>query len=179
MVLSSLSSAYTEPYKVCPISAVAPKEDLTSDEERGSSEEEDSASGDPSLTHKKLSERKNLPRATWLLLVSPRRHHKVLGARNLDQGDTPAARKVETSLKFSPSPISRARSRLPSAKEEPGRQRKCPRAPVPLCYHWLVTSHPEKDGPVILRAQREKCGSRLPTAGQSTREPSLFSCRAD
>uniref|UniRef100_A0A8C6MND4 FYVE, RhoGEF and PH domain containing 5 n=1 Tax=Moschus moschiferus TaxID=68415 RepID=A0A8C6MND4_MOSMO len=45
-------SAYTEPYKVCPISAVAPKEDLTSDEERGSSEEEDSAAGDPSLTHK-------------------------------------------------------------------------------------------------------------------------------
>uniref|UniRef100_A0A8C0I032 FYVE, RhoGEF and PH domain containing 5 n=1 Tax=Balaenoptera musculus TaxID=9771 RepID=A0A8C0I032_BALMU len=45
-------SAYTEPYKVCPISAVAPKEDLTSDEERGSSEEEDSAPGDPSLTHK-------------------------------------------------------------------------------------------------------------------------------
>ncbi|XP_055269472.1 FYVE, RhoGEF and PH domain-containing protein 5 isoform X3 [Moschus berezovskii] len=46
-------SAYTEPYKVCPISAVAPKEDLTSDEERGSSEEEeDSAARDPSLTHK-------------------------------------------------------------------------------------------------------------------------------
>ncbi|XP_028335176.1 FYVE, RhoGEF and PH domain-containing protein 5 isoform X1 [Physeter macrocephalus] len=45
-------SAYTEPYKVCPISAVAPKEDLTSDEERGSSEEEDSAPRDPSLTHK-------------------------------------------------------------------------------------------------------------------------------
>ncbi|XP_052503389.1 FYVE, RhoGEF and PH domain-containing protein 5 isoform X4 [Budorcas taxicolor] len=46
-------SAYTEPYKVCPISAVAPKEDLTSDEERGSSEEEeDSAARDPSLPHK-------------------------------------------------------------------------------------------------------------------------------
>uniref|UniRef100_A0A8C9EFW0 FYVE, RhoGEF and PH domain containing 5 n=1 Tax=Phocoena sinus TaxID=42100 RepID=A0A8C9EFW0_PHOSS len=45
-------SAYTEPYKVCPISAVAPKEDLTSDEERGSSEEEDGAPRDPSLTHK-------------------------------------------------------------------------------------------------------------------------------
>ncbi|XP_057562561.1 FYVE, RhoGEF and PH domain-containing protein 5 isoform X2 [Hippopotamus amphibius kiboko] len=45
-------SAYTEPYKVCPISAAAPKEDLTSDEERGSSEEEDSASRDPSLTQK-------------------------------------------------------------------------------------------------------------------------------
>ena len=51
-LLCSDPSAYTEPYKVCPISAVAPKEDLTSDEERGSSEEEDSASGDPSLTHK-------------------------------------------------------------------------------------------------------------------------------
>ncbi|KAJ1069528.1 hypothetical protein K5549_021480, partial [Capra hircus] len=46
-------SAYTEPYKVCPISAVAPKEDLTSDEERGSSEEEeDSVPRDPSLPHK-------------------------------------------------------------------------------------------------------------------------------
>lgn len=44
-------SAYTEPYKVCPVSA-APREDLTSDEEQGSSEEEDSASRDPSLTHK-------------------------------------------------------------------------------------------------------------------------------
>lgn len=45
-------SAYTEPYKVCPISTAAPKEDLTSDEEQGSSEEEDSAPKDPSLTHK-------------------------------------------------------------------------------------------------------------------------------
>ncbi|XP_071461979.1 FYVE, RhoGEF and PH domain-containing protein 5 isoform X1 [Marmota flaviventris] len=45
-------SAYTEPYKVCPISVVAPKEDPTSDEEQGSSEEEDSAPRDPSLTHK-------------------------------------------------------------------------------------------------------------------------------
>ncbi|KAI4532550.1 hypothetical protein MG293_017815 [Ovis ammon polii] len=48
-----VDGAYTEPYKVCPISAVAPKEDLTSDEERGSSEEEeDSAARDPSLPHK-------------------------------------------------------------------------------------------------------------------------------
>ncbi|XP_066101742.1 FYVE, RhoGEF and PH domain-containing protein 5 [Saccopteryx bilineata] len=45
-------SAYTEPYKICPISAVAPKEDLISDEEQGSSEEEDSAPRDPTLTHK-------------------------------------------------------------------------------------------------------------------------------
>ncbi|XP_037379444.1 FYVE, RhoGEF and PH domain-containing protein 5 isoform X2 [Talpa occidentalis] len=45
-------SAYTEPYKVCPISAAATKEDLTSDEEQGSSEEEDSAPRDPSLTPK-------------------------------------------------------------------------------------------------------------------------------
>uniref|UniRef100_A0A4W2ICZ5 FYVE, RhoGEF and PH domain containing 5 n=1 Tax=Bos indicus x Bos taurus TaxID=30522 RepID=A0A4W2ICZ5_BOBOX len=46
-------SAYTEPYKVCPISAVAPKEDLTSEEERGSSEEEeDRAARDPTLPHK-------------------------------------------------------------------------------------------------------------------------------
>ncbi|XP_006901116.1 PREDICTED: FYVE, RhoGEF and PH domain-containing protein 5 [Elephantulus edwardii] len=45
-------SAYTEPYKVCPISTVAPKEDITSDEEQGSSEEEESALRDPSLTNK-------------------------------------------------------------------------------------------------------------------------------
>ncbi|XP_077607711.1 FYVE, RhoGEF and PH domain-containing protein 5 isoform X2 [Crocuta crocuta] len=45
-------SAYTEPYKVCPISAAAPKEDLSSDEEQGSSEEEDGTPRDPSLTHK-------------------------------------------------------------------------------------------------------------------------------
>ncbi|XP_059519661.1 FYVE, RhoGEF and PH domain-containing protein 5 isoform X3 [Myotis daubentonii] len=45
-------SAYTEPYKVCPISAAAPKEDLTSDEEQGSSEEEDSAPRDTGLTNK-------------------------------------------------------------------------------------------------------------------------------
>ncbi|KAM6216144.1 FYVE, RhoGEF and PH domain-containing protein 5 [Rhynchocyon petersi] len=45
-------SAYTEPYKVCPISTAAPKEDFTSDEEQGSSEEEESAVRDPSLTHK-------------------------------------------------------------------------------------------------------------------------------
>ena len=46
--LCCVPSAYTEPYKVCPISAVAPKEDLTSEEERGSSEEEeDRAARDP------------------------------------------------------------------------------------------------------------------------------------
>lgn len=45
-------SAYTEPYKVCPISAAAPKEDLTSDDEQGSSDEEDTAPRDPSLTQK-------------------------------------------------------------------------------------------------------------------------------
>ncbi|XP_060036626.1 FYVE, RhoGEF and PH domain-containing protein 5 isoform X2 [Erinaceus europaeus] len=44
-------SAYTEPYKVCPVSA-APKEDLTSEEDQGSSEEEDGVSRDPSLAHK-------------------------------------------------------------------------------------------------------------------------------
>ncbi|XP_058534368.1 FYVE, RhoGEF and PH domain-containing protein 5 isoform X2 [Ochotona princeps] len=43
-------SAYTEPYKVCPISVVAPREDLTSEEEQKSSEEEDESA--PSLTHK-------------------------------------------------------------------------------------------------------------------------------
>uniref|UniRef100_F6RZS2 FYVE, RhoGEF and PH domain containing 5 n=1 Tax=Monodelphis domestica TaxID=13616 RepID=F6RZS2_MONDO len=45
-------SAYTEPYKVCPISAV-PTEDVTSDEEQKSSEEEESSQREPGLTHKK------------------------------------------------------------------------------------------------------------------------------
>ncbi|XP_027719797.1 FYVE, RhoGEF and PH domain-containing protein 5 isoform X1 [Vombatus ursinus] len=45
-------SAYTEPYKVCPISAV-PTEDVTSDEEQKSSEEEESGHREPGLTHKK------------------------------------------------------------------------------------------------------------------------------
>ncbi|XP_025045340.2 FYVE, RhoGEF and PH domain-containing protein 5 isoform X2 [Pelodiscus sinensis] len=45
-------SAYTEPYKVCPISVV-PLEDITSDEEQKSSEDEESSQGDPSLIHKK------------------------------------------------------------------------------------------------------------------------------
>uniref|UniRef100_A0A8C4VZB3 FYVE, RhoGEF and PH domain containing 5 n=1 Tax=Gopherus evgoodei TaxID=1825980 RepID=A0A8C4VZB3_9SAUR len=45
-------SAYTEPYKVCPVS-VAPVEDVTSDEEQKSSEDEESSQGDPSLVHKK------------------------------------------------------------------------------------------------------------------------------
>lgn len=51
-LLCSDRSAYTEPYKVCPISAAAPKEDLTSDDEQGSSDEEDTAPRDPSLTQK-------------------------------------------------------------------------------------------------------------------------------
>ncbi|XP_043835654.1 FYVE, RhoGEF and PH domain-containing protein 5 isoform X3 [Dromiciops gliroides] len=45
-------SAYTEPYKVCPISAVA-TEDVSSDEEQKSSEEEESSQREPGLTHKK------------------------------------------------------------------------------------------------------------------------------
>uniref|UniRef100_A0A8C3RNF3 FYVE, RhoGEF and PH domain containing 5 n=1 Tax=Chelydra serpentina TaxID=8475 RepID=A0A8C3RNF3_CHESE len=45
-------SAYTEPYKVCPVSVV-PVEDVTSDEEQKSSEDEESSHGDPSLLHKK------------------------------------------------------------------------------------------------------------------------------
>uniref|UniRef100_A0A8C3RLT5 FYVE, RhoGEF and PH domain containing 5 n=1 Tax=Chelydra serpentina TaxID=8475 RepID=A0A8C3RLT5_CHESE len=44
-------SAYTEPYKVCPVSVV-PVEDVTSDEEQKSSEDEESSHGDPSLLHK-------------------------------------------------------------------------------------------------------------------------------
>ncbi|XP_077181424.1 FYVE, RhoGEF and PH domain-containing protein 5 isoform X2 [Paroedura picta] len=45
-------SAYTEPYKVCPISVI-PIEDVTSDEEQKSSGDEDSNQGDSSLVHKK------------------------------------------------------------------------------------------------------------------------------
>ncbi|KAG8516946.1 FYVE, RhoGEF and PH domain-containing protein 5 [Galemys pyrenaicus] len=50
--LVSRSRAYTEPYKVCPVSVAATKEDLPSDEEQGSSEEEDGAPRDPGLTAK-------------------------------------------------------------------------------------------------------------------------------
>ncbi|NXM37957.1 FGD5 protein, partial [Gymnorhina tibicen] len=45
-------SAYTEPYKVCPVS-VTPMEAVTSDEEQKSSEDDESSLGDPSLTNKK------------------------------------------------------------------------------------------------------------------------------
>ncbi|NWT55601.1 FGD5 protein, partial [Erythrocercus mccallii] len=45
-------SAYTEPYKVCPVS-VTPVEVVTSDEEQKSSEDDESSLGDPSLTNKK------------------------------------------------------------------------------------------------------------------------------
>ncbi|NXS30137.1 FGD5 protein, partial [Pomatostomus ruficeps] len=45
-------SAYTEPYKVCPVS-VTPMEVITSDEEQKSSEDDESSLGDPSLTNKK------------------------------------------------------------------------------------------------------------------------------
>ncbi|NXE89677.1 FGD5 protein, partial [Menura novaehollandiae] len=45
-------SAYTEPYKVCPVS-VSPMEVATSDEEQKSSEDDESSLGDPSLINKK------------------------------------------------------------------------------------------------------------------------------
>ncbi|XP_010023118.1 PREDICTED: FYVE, RhoGEF and PH domain-containing protein 5 [Nestor notabilis] len=45
-------SAYTEPYKVCPVSVI-PMEVVTSDEEQKSSEDEESSPGDPSLINKK------------------------------------------------------------------------------------------------------------------------------
>lgn len=45
-------SAYTEPYKVCPVS-VTPMEVVTSDEEQKSSEDDESSLGDPSVTKKK------------------------------------------------------------------------------------------------------------------------------
>ncbi|XP_009701710.1 PREDICTED: FYVE, RhoGEF and PH domain-containing protein 5-like, partial [Cariama cristata] len=44
-------SAYTEPYKVCPVSAI-PMEVVTSDEEQKSSEDDDSSLSDPSLIKK-------------------------------------------------------------------------------------------------------------------------------
>ncbi|XP_057273475.1 FYVE, RhoGEF and PH domain-containing protein 5 isoform X2 [Pezoporus wallicus] len=45
-------SAYTEPYKVCPLSVIS-MEVVTSDEEQKSSEDEESSPGDPSLINKK------------------------------------------------------------------------------------------------------------------------------
>ncbi|XP_023561723.1 FYVE, RhoGEF and PH domain-containing protein 5 [Octodon degus] len=45
-------SAYTEPYKVCPVLATAPREDIGSEEEQGSSEEEDGTQRDSSVAHK-------------------------------------------------------------------------------------------------------------------------------
>ncbi|XP_021265572.1 FYVE, RhoGEF and PH domain-containing protein 5 isoform X4 [Numida meleagris] len=45
-------SAYTEPYKVCPVSVI-PVEVITSDEEQKSSEDEKSSQSDPSLINKK------------------------------------------------------------------------------------------------------------------------------
>ncbi|XP_029457245.1 FYVE, RhoGEF and PH domain-containing protein 5 isoform X1 [Rhinatrema bivittatum] len=45
-------SAYTEPYKVCPI-ALLPLEDVTSDEEQKSSEDEEASPGESCLAHKK------------------------------------------------------------------------------------------------------------------------------
>lgn len=47
----SLYSAYTEPYKVCPVSVI-PVEVITSDEEQKSSEDEKSSQDDPSLINK-------------------------------------------------------------------------------------------------------------------------------
>uniref|UniRef100_A0A8D2PVB8 FYVE, RhoGEF and PH domain containing 5 n=1 Tax=Zosterops lateralis melanops TaxID=1220523 RepID=A0A8D2PVB8_ZOSLA len=44
-------SAYTEPYKVCPVS-VTPVEVVTSDEEEKGSEDDETSLGDPSLTNK-------------------------------------------------------------------------------------------------------------------------------
>nr|XP_024101104.2 FYVE, RhoGEF and PH domain-containing protein 5 isoform X1 [Pongo abelii] len=76
-------SAYTEPYKVCPISSAAPKEDLTSDEEQRSSEEEDSASRDPSLTHKVEGQSRALVIAQELL-SSEKAYVEMLQHLNLD-----------------------------------------------------------------------------------------------
>ncbi|KFV70055.1 FYVE, RhoGEF and PH domain-containing protein 5, partial [Dryobates pubescens] len=45
-------SAYTEPYKVCPVSVI-PMEVVTSDEEQKNSEDDESSPGDPSLINQK------------------------------------------------------------------------------------------------------------------------------
>ncbi|NXC71699.1 FGD5 protein, partial [Anhinga anhinga] len=45
-------SAYTEPYKVCPVSVI-PMEVITSDDDQKSSEDDESSLGDPSLVNKK------------------------------------------------------------------------------------------------------------------------------
>ncbi|KAM6325653.1 FYVE, RhoGEF and PH domain-containing protein 5 [Podargus strigoides] len=45
-------SAYTEPYKVCPVSVI-PMELITSDEDQKSSEDDESSTGDPNLLNKK------------------------------------------------------------------------------------------------------------------------------
>uniref|UniRef100_G3QG97 FYVE, RhoGEF and PH domain containing 5 n=1 Tax=Gorilla gorilla gorilla TaxID=9595 RepID=G3QG97_GORGO len=76
-------SAYTEPYKVCPISSAAPKEDLTSDEEQRSSEEEDSASRDPSVTHKVEGQSRALVIAQELL-SSEKAYVEMLQHLNLE-----------------------------------------------------------------------------------------------
>ncbi|XP_068264757.1 FYVE, RhoGEF and PH domain-containing protein 5 isoform X1 [Nyctibius grandis] len=46
-------SAYTEPYKVCPVSVTPMEVVVTSDEEQKSSEDDESSPGDPSLINKK------------------------------------------------------------------------------------------------------------------------------
>ncbi|NXW79114.1 FGD5 protein, partial [Hirundo rustica] len=67
-------SAYTEPYRVCPVS-VTPVEVVTSDEEQKSSEDDESSPGDPSLTNKKEGQSR-----TYLIAQELMSSEKVLFA---------------------------------------------------------------------------------------------------
>uniref|UniRef100_A0A8C5UGD2 FYVE, RhoGEF and PH domain containing 5 n=1 Tax=Malurus cyaneus samueli TaxID=2593467 RepID=A0A8C5UGD2_9PASS len=59
-------SAYTEPYKVCPVSVI-PMEVVTSDEDQKSSEDDESSLGDPSLINKVKNSKTSICRRTWIL----------------------------------------------------------------------------------------------------------------
>uniref|UniRef100_A0A8V0ZLE1 FYVE, RhoGEF and PH domain containing 5 n=1 Tax=Gallus gallus TaxID=9031 RepID=A0A8V0ZLE1_CHICK len=75
-------SAYTEPYKVCPVSVI-PAEVITSDEEQRSSEDEKSSQGDPSLINKKEGQ----PRASLIaqeLMSSEKAYVEMLQLLRMD-----------------------------------------------------------------------------------------------
>uniref|UniRef100_A0A7N4NNH5 FYVE, RhoGEF and PH domain containing 5 n=1 Tax=Sarcophilus harrisii TaxID=9305 RepID=A0A7N4NNH5_SARHA len=77
-------SAYTEPYKVCPISVV-PTEDVTSDEEQKSSEEDESSQREPGLTHKK--EGQSRAYVIWPTGLELDFHEAILKALNEETED--------------------------------------------------------------------------------------------
>ncbi|XP_048813393.1 FYVE, RhoGEF and PH domain-containing protein 5 isoform X2 [Lagopus muta] len=75
-------SAYTEPYKVCPVSVI-PVEVITSDEEQKSSEDEKSSQGDPSL----ISKKEGQPRASLIaqeLMSSEKAYVEMLQLLRVD-----------------------------------------------------------------------------------------------